>query len=141
MTARPQHPLAPLPDSPGRRPSKPSGFKSSKAIAITGIGVVSMLLVSSCSTPNYEEVGAECVDLDNRQPDGSYAVVDEDLCDDRRYHGSRGAYGWYYGGVRSGSLIRQGTTVRPSDVQITSRKGTLIQRGGFGGRSGSGGGS
>ncbi|MER6827903.1 hypothetical protein ABT352_18130 [Streptosporangium sp. NPDC000563] len=142
MAARPQHPRATPPGPHGKTPSKPSGFKASRAIAITGIGVVSMLLVSSCSTSDYEEVGAECVDLNNRQPDGSYAIVDEDLCDDdRRYHGSRGAYGWYYGGVRSGSHIRQGTTVRPSDVQITSRKGTVIQRGGFGGRSGSGGGS
>ncbi|WP_433363104.1 hypothetical protein [Streptosporangium sp. CA-115845] len=112
-------------------------------VTITGISVVSLLLVSSCSTQqDYEEVGAECVDLNSRQPDGTYQVVDEDLCDDdTRYHGSRGAYSWYYGGVRNGVRIRQGTTVRPSDVKITSRKGTVIQRGGFGGRSGSGSGS
>lgn len=142
MAQPPKHPQAASQDLPGRPPAKPSGFKASRAVTITGISVVSMLLVSSCSTQrDYKEVGAECVDLNSRQPDGTYRVVDEDLCDDSRYRGSRGAYGWYYGGVRSGARIRQGTTLRPSDVKITSGKGTVIQRGGFGGRSGSGSGS
>ncbi|GAA3418007.1 hypothetical protein [Streptosporangium vulgare] len=143
MAARPKHPLASPQNPPGRTPAKSSGFKASKAVTITGIGVVSLLLIGYCSAQeDYEEVGAECVDLNSRQPDGTYAVVDEDYCDDdRHYYGSRGAYGWYYGGIRSGTHIRKGTTVRPSDVHITSRKGTVIQRGGFGGRGGSGGGS
>ncbi|WP_326642513.1 hypothetical protein OG884_04730 [Streptosporangium sp. NBC_01755] len=142
MAQPPKHPLAAPQNLPGKPPAKPSGFKASKVVTITGIGVVSLLLVGYCSAQqDYEEVGAECVDLNSRQPDGTYEVVDEDLCDDNRYHGSRGAYSWYYGGVRSGAYIQQGTTVRPSDVKITSRKGTVIQRGGFGGRSGSGGGS
>ncbi|WP_030920131.1 hypothetical protein [Streptosporangium amethystogenes] len=142
MARPPEHPLAAPQNRPGKPPAKPSGFKASKVVTITGIGVVSLLLVGYCSAQqDYEEVGAECVDLNSRQPDGTYEVVDEDLCDDNHYYGSRGAYGWYYGGVRSGVRIRQGTTVRPSDVRITSGKGTVIQRGGFGGRSGSGGGS
>ncbi|MFI6507892.1 hypothetical protein ACIBCT_09830 [Streptosporangium sp. NPDC050855] len=113
---------------------------ASKVVTLTGIGVVSLLLIGYCSAQNdYEEVGAECVDMNSRLPDGTYAVVDEDYCDDdRTYYGSRGAYGWYYGGVRSGVRIRQGTTVRPADVRITSPKGTVIQRGGFGGRSSGG---
>lgn len=127
--------------------SKSSGLKASKVITLTGIGVVSLLLIGYCAAQDdYEEVGADCVDLDSRQPDGSYTVVDDDYCDDSssstsHYYGSRGAYGWYYGGVRSGTRIVHGTTVRPSDVHITSRKGTVIQRGGFGGRSGWGSGS
>ncbi|GAA4219880.1 hypothetical protein GCM10023075_04640 [Streptosporangium album] len=124
--------------------AKPSGLKASKAITLTGIGVVSLLLIGYCSAQDdYDEVGADCVDLNSRQPDGSYTVVDEDYCDDSHshYYGSRGAYGWYYGGVRSGMRILRGTTVRPSDVHITTRKGTVIQRGGFGGRGGWGSGS
>lgn len=145
MAQPPKHPLAAPQNLPGKPPAKPSGIKASTVVTITGIGVVSLLLVGYCSAQqDYEEVGAECVDLNSRQPDGTYEVVDEDLCDDdggSGYHGSRGAYSWYYGGVRNGAYIRQGTTVRPSDVKITSRKGTVIQRGGFGGRSGSGSGS
>ncbi|MER5419497.1 hypothetical protein [Streptosporangium roseum] len=120
-------------------------MKASTVITLTGIGVVSLLLIGYCSAQDddYEEVGADCVDVNSLQPDGSYTVVDEDYCDDddTHYYGSRGAYSWYYGGVRTGARITQGTTVRPSDVRITSRNGTVIQRGGFGGRSGWGSGS
>ncbi|MEV8632213.1 hypothetical protein AB0395_11220 [Streptosporangium sp. NPDC051023] len=125
-----------------RKPdAKPSGSKASKVITLTGIGVVSLLLVGYCSAQDdYEEVGAECVDLNSYQPDGSYTIVDDDYCDDDhpRYYGSSGAYRWYYGGTRLGSRIGRGTTVRPSDVQIVTRKGTVIQRGGFGSRWGGG---
>lgn len=73
-------------------------------------------------------------------PAGSYEVVDDSYCDDstRSYGGSHGAYLWYYGGHRVGTHVRNGTTLRPSDVTITSRSGKEIQRGGFG-RSGTGG--
>ncbi|MFI6455208.1 hypothetical protein ACIBF6_27030 [Streptosporangium amethystogenes] len=143
MAEPPNQPLTASQSLPDKSRRKSPGFKASRAVTISGISVVSLLLVSACSgQQDYEEVGAECVDLNSRQSDGTYAVVDDDFCDDdRRYSGSRGAYGWYYGGYRSGGRIRQGTTVRPSDVRITSPKGTVIQRGGFGGRSGSGGGS
>ncbi|MFF5208092.1 hypothetical protein [Streptosporangium sp. NPDC000396] len=124
---------------------RPSGVKASTVITLTGIGVVSLILIGYCAAQDdYEEVNAECVDLNSYQPDGSYTVVDDDYCDDdghSHYVGSHGAYRWYYGGTRSGARIRQGTTVRPSDVQIVTRKGTVIQRGGFGGRSGWGSGS
>ncbi|WP_433241571.1 hypothetical protein ACQPYK_36465 [Streptosporangium sp. CA-135522] len=144
MAAASKHPLAAGQDPP-HLPAKSSGSKASKVITLTGLGVVSVLLIGYCSAQDdYAEVGADCVDLNSRQPDGSYTVVDEDYCDDSHYHGyhgSRGAYSWYYGGVRSGARILRGTTVRPSDVTITSRKGTVIQRGGFGGRSGWGSGS
>ncbi|TDD43220.1 hypothetical protein E1286_29355 [Nonomuraea terrae] len=80
-------------------------------------------------------------------PAGSYQVVDDDYCDDddgsstnygHSYYGSRGAYMWYYGGRRVGNTVQGGTTLRPSDVNISSRGGKEIQRGGFG-RSWSGG--
>ncbi|MFC4112159.1 hypothetical protein [Nonomuraea zeae] len=80
--------------------------------------------------------------------DGSYQVVDDAYCDDdngsgtsRHYYSSgysRGAYMWYYGGTRSGDRVRGGTTYRPSDVNISSRTGKDIQRGGFGNRWSSG---
>ncbi|GAA3138191.1 hypothetical protein GCM10010466_31420 [Planomonospora alba] len=135
-----KHPMA---RKPPRKPARlEPGGKASKAIVISGITLVSLIVVGACAADDdYEEVGADCVNLDNRLPDGSYEVVDEDLCDDDgtvRYHGSHGAYGWYYGGARSGTRVSKGTTVRPSDVQITTRKGTVIQRGGFGGRGSSG---
>ncbi|MEV0158481.1 hypothetical protein B0I32_10135 [Nonomuraea fuscirosea] len=76
-------------------------------------------------------------------PSGSYQVVDDDYCDDdsHRYYGgghSRGAYVWYYGGTRIGNRVHRGTTFRPSDVNISSRTGKSIQRGGFGSRTSSG---
>ncbi|MEU6709885.1 hypothetical protein ABZ897_00280 [Nonomuraea sp. NPDC046802] len=54
------------------------------------------------------------------------------------YGDSRGAYRWYYGGTRQGDRVSNGSTYRPSDVNINSRSGKEIQRGGFGNRSSSG---
>ncbi|MER6948150.1 hypothetical protein ABT294_29365 [Nonomuraea sp. NPDC000554] len=111
---------------------------ASKVVVLTGVGIVSLLVVGPCAA--HEEVGADCVDLaSSRLLDGSYLVVDDDNCDDPRYGGSHGAYDWYYGGTRIGPRVARGTAVRPADVMIVSRSGTVIQRGGFGGR-GSGGG-
>ncbi|GAA2858885.1 hypothetical protein GCM10010517_17370 [Streptosporangium fragile] len=147
MAARPKHPLAAPQNQPRKLASTSSGIKASQVVTLTGIGVVALLLVGYCAAQgDYEEVGAECVDLNSRQPDGTYTIVDEDYCDDddssgSHYSGSRGAYSWYYGGTRSGGHISRGTTVRPADVRIVSRNGTVIQRGGFGGRGGSGSGS
>jgi hypothetical protein len=139
MAARENPPYGAGRNFAGNSPPAPPKSKKSKVIALTGIGVVSLLLIGYCSAQeDYEEVGADCVDLSNPQPDGSYTYVDDDYCDDDHYSGSHGAYRWYYGGVRSGTHVRLGSTIRPSDVQIVSRKGTVIQRGGFGGRSGSG---
>lgn len=114
---------------------------SSTAIKLGTIGVLSMLVVGFCAAQdNYEEVNADCVDLNSVQPDGSYTAVDEDYCDDDdHYHGSHGAYRWYYGGTRTGGRITHGTTLKPSDAEITTRSGRVVQRGGFGssGHSGS----
>ncbi|MFC7583192.1 hypothetical protein ACFQYP_04910 [Nonomuraea antimicrobica] len=71
-------------------------------------------------------------------------VVDDSYCDDdgsyRYYSSGRslGAYSWYYGGIRNGNRVSGGTTLRPSDVNISTRAGKEIQRGGFGNRSSSG---
>ncbi|WP_231618852.1 hypothetical protein [Nonomuraea sp. SBT364] len=110
-------------------------------ITLTVIGVVSVMVVGYCAaTQDDDEVTADCVDMSRQLEDGSYQVVDEDYCDDdghsHYYVGSRGAYHWYYGGTRHGTRVRGGTSLRPSDVTISSRAGREIQRGGFGsGRS------
>ncbi|TMR95121.1 hypothetical protein [Nonomuraea basaltis] len=115
--------------------------KSSKAIPLTILGVLSVMLVGYCAAvQDDDEVTADCV---VQLEDGTYEAVDDDYCEDdsgtRVYYGSsRGAYMWYYGGRRVGNRIQGGTTLRPSDTNITSRNGKSIQRGGFGSNSSSG---
>jgi hypothetical protein len=127
-----------------RFPQQKQRSKSSKVITLSVIGVVSVMVVGFCSAVQAEEeVSADCVDYNQPLPDGTYAVVDDDYCDDddgrtHYYGGSRGAYRWYYGGTRTGNRVSGGTSLRPSDVEISSRSGKSIQRGGFGGKSGSG---
>ncbi|NUP03150.1 MAG: hypothetical protein HOV96_38945 [Nonomuraea sp.] len=121
---------------PPRKPAAPPPRKSSKAVPLTILGVLSVMLVGYCAaTQDDDDVTADCV---QQLADGTYEVVDDDYCDDdggggsHYYGGSRGAYLWYYGGTRIGNRIRGGTTYRPSDVNISSRSGKSIQRGGFG---------
>lgn len=107
---------------------------SSRAVRLGMLGALSVTLVG-CGNSS-DEVQANCVSQDSQLSDGSYEIVDEDLCDDD--DGFRSGYYWYYGGVRSGSRILKGTTVRPKGVKIVTVKGKTLQRGGFGGRSSSG---
>ncbi|MBF8187879.1 hypothetical protein ITP53_19490 [Nonomuraea sp. K274] len=130
------------PPNPHQTPPK-RPRKASKAIPLTVLGVLSVMLVGYCAAvQDDDDVTADCV---IQQDDGTYEVVDDDYCDDDGrssgiYAGSRGAYLWYYGGTRVGNRVRGGTTYRPSDVNITSRSGKEIQRGGFGfGNRGGGG--
>ncbi|MFI7440364.1 hypothetical protein [Nonomuraea indica] len=128
---------------PSGQQQKPSG-KSSKIITLSVIGVVSLMVVGFCSAVQDDEVEADCVNLEMQLPDGTYEVVDDEYCDDDGghtafYRGSHGAYTWYYGGNRVGTRVGKGTTLRPSDVEINSRSGKSIQRGGFGSKSSSGG--
>ncbi|MEU7828434.1 hypothetical protein AB0L53_19575 [Nonomuraea sp. NPDC052129] len=126
------------PPAPPPMPEAPKRSKASKVVTLSVLGIVSVLLVGYCSAQNDDDVTADCVDMNNQLSDGSYEVVDESLCDDdddgtsHFYGGSRGAYHWYYGGTRIGTRVRAGTSYRPSDVNISSRKGRDIQRGGFG---------
>ncbi|MCP2349712.1 hypothetical protein HD595_005834 [Nonomuraea roseoviolacea subsp. carminata] len=114
-------------------------------VTLSVIGIVSVMIVAYCAAQDDDDVTADCVDMSQQLPDGTYEVVDEDYCDDDddgtvHYYGggSRGAYHWYYGGTRVGTRVRGGSSYRPSDVSISSRGGKSIQRGGFGGRSSSG---
>lgn len=140
----PIHPLA----MGAPRPKTPSsgGLKSSTAIKLGTLGVLSVLIVGACATANdYEEVDADCVDTTTYDADASYVVVDDYYCDDdddgggssnysgsNGYTGSHGAYRWYYGGNRVGNRVRNGTTIRPARAHITTRSGRVVQRGGFG---------
>lgn len=128
MAVPPAHPSPPPPMSSG------GGPKSSTVVKLGAVGVLSILVVGFCAAQRPQKVDADCVDTSQRLPDGSYAVVDDDRCDSSSsgYHGSHGAYRWYYGGNRIGNRVRGGTTVKPSDAQITTRSGRVIQRGGFG---------
>lgn len=111
---------------------------SSRAVRLGMLGALSLTLVG-CSSGS-DEVQAYCVQQDTLLPDGSYEVVDEDLCDDDDdYRSSHaGGYYWYYGGSRNGSRILKGSTIKPQGAHITTAKGKTLQRGGFGGRSSSG---
>jgi hypothetical protein len=114
---------------------------ASSAVKLGAVVVLSTIVVAFCAAQeDYDEVNAECVDTNNIQPDGSYTVVDEDFCDDDRTHysGSHGAYGWYYGGSRTGGRVSGGTTLKPGNAQISTRSGKVIQRGGFGSGGSSG---
>ncbi|GII91804.1 hypothetical protein [Sinosporangium siamense] len=117
--------------------------KASIAVAVTGVSVISLVIVGFATADDEErEVNADCVDWDDYNPDGSYLVVDDDHCEDddgNTYIRTYGSYYWYYGGRHVNGRVMSGSTVKPSDVRIVSRSGTVIQRGGFGGR-GSGGG-
>lgn len=113
---------------------------SSRAVRLGALGALSLTLTACGSGSDPEEVQAYCVEQQSLQPDGSYQVVDDDLCDDDDgiRSGHAGGYYWYYGGRRAGTLIKGGTTARPKGAQITTAKGKVLQRGGFGGRSSSG---
>lgn len=122
-------------------PARPPKSKASKAIKLTIVGAVGVLMIAYCAAQSDDDdVVADCVDTSTQLPDGSYAVVDEDQCNTTHARpGIGSAFLWYYAGTRIGSRVHRGSTVRPSNVNIISRTGkTTIQRGGFGSR-GSGG--
>lgn len=105
--------------------------KVSRDVKLFTVGTVAALVMSGCGT---SDVTADCVE---RNPVGDgYRVVDDRYCSG----GSHNTYMWYYGGNYSSGYVRGGTTVRPANTGIKSRTGTVIQRGGFGSRSSSGGG-
>ncbi|MFI6482276.1 hypothetical protein ACIBH1_30395 [Nonomuraea sp. NPDC050663] len=122
-------------------PAKQPKSKASKAITLTIVGAVGVLMIGYCAAQvDDDDVVADCVDNTTQLPDGSYAVVDDDYCDNTTYRSGGGsAFLWYYAGTRIGARVHKGSTIRPSNVNITSRSGAKsIQRGGFGGRGSSG---
>ncbi|GAA3602114.1 hypothetical protein GCM10022419_103050 [Nonomuraea rosea] len=152
----------PHPQEPARKSSKAVPLAVLGVLSLTLVGIWAI----AESGDDDDEVTADCVMVvdssatpqpsssptplpgDTATPvpeDGTYEVVDDSYCDDdgtsSHYYSSgysRGAYLWYYGGTRVGTRVRGGTTYRPSDVNISSRTGKEIQRGGFGNRWSSG---
>ncbi|WP_433434545.1 hypothetical protein [Nonomuraea sp. CA-141351] len=92
---------------------------------------MSALVLTGCA----DDVTADCV-IAGPDGTGAYQIVDDHYCDG----GSHASYFWYYGGTASNGHVRGGTTVRPQNVNITSRSGKYITRGGFGFSKGGGGG-
>ncbi len=83
MAVPPAHPSPPpQPKSSG------GGPKSSTVVKLGAVGVLSILVVGFCAAQRTQKVNADCVDTSRPLPDGSYAVVDDDHCDDSsyRYH-------------------------------------------------------
>ncbi|MEU4229371.1 hypothetical protein AB0F17_34185 [Nonomuraea sp. NPDC026600] len=109
--------------------------KRTDSLVVTlGLMSVAALIAYGYSTDcdHVEEVTAVCVAA-SPAADGSYQVVQDNYC------GSHGAYHYYYGGSATGGYARGGTINRPpTSVRVITKSGTLIQRGGFGGRGTSG---
>ncbi|WP_188187575.1 hypothetical protein [Nonomuraea sp. SYSU D8015] len=107
--------------------------KSSKKIELASIATIAALVMTACSSG--PDVVADCVER-TPQPDGTHRIVADENCD--RGHS---AFYYIYGGSSHGGYVRGGTTIRPSNANISTRSGTVISRGGFGGggRGGSGG--
>ncbi|MEV0379769.1 hypothetical protein [Nonomuraea sp. NPDC050643] len=107
--------------------------RRSEAITIGALTAVATLIVGvavavGLADDDEEIVTADCVDTTSIATDGSYRAVDERFCDG----GSHVGYTYVYGGSYSGGRVRGATTVRPSNVGISSRSGKVIVRGGFG---------
>lgn len=108
--------------------------KRSSSVTVGALSALSALVMTAC-TSKGETVTADCVDTTSIA-DSAYRVVDDRFCDG----GSHSAFVYVYGGSYSGGYVRGGTTLRPSNVGITTRSGKVIVRGGFGsgGRGGGG---
>ncbi|MFC4125893.1 hypothetical protein [Nocardia rhizosphaerae] len=93
--------------------------------------------------PGRDPVVASCVRTD---ANGTQTVVADHECSSvgggsggRGWSSSGTQYHYYYGGdTMIGKAPSGGTTLRPRDVEIKTKSGTVIQRGGLGGRGGSG---
>ncbi|MFI6485205.1 hypothetical protein ACIBH1_45355 [Nonomuraea sp. NPDC050663] len=115
--------------------------KSSRSIVLGAAFTVTAaaILIAVVTYPDDPEVVADCVEA-TPQPDGSHLVVPDSYCGSSStvvvVNGS--SYQYVYGATSSGRYARGGTLVRPTGVTITTRSGTTVVRGGFGGRGGSG---
>ena len=102
----------------------------SRVVKVGMLGTLSMSLAACGSSSSV----ADCVDGYSYR-DHRYKVANDRDCDSL----SGGRYFWYYGGTRSGLQVSNGTTLKPRKGEIKSRAGRVLQRGGFGSKSSSGG--
>ncbi|NEW39189.1 hypothetical protein GV794_10225 [Nocardia cyriacigeorgica] len=93
-----------------------------------------------------DQVTAYCTIVDEN---GNETVVEDDRCSTASSAGHAGVggifiyngmqYRYYYGGNNTvGKPPVGGTTVKPKGAEITTKSGTVIQRGGLGSKSGGG---
>lgn len=93
-----------------------------------------------------DRVTAYCTVIDEN---GKETVVEDDRCSRASSSGHAGVggifiyngmqYRYYYGGNNTvGQTPTGGTTVKPKGAEITTKSGTVIQRGGLGSKSGGG---
>ncbi len=132
-----------------RKPPTRSGSTNSAtvmgAVAIVGIAAVigGAYLLDRPSKP--ETVTASCV---REERNGARTVVADSQCSGTGSGGSYSKtsttwpqYRYYYGGnAQLGQAPTGGSTIKPSNVEIKTKSGTVIQRGGLG-RGGGGSGS
>ncbi|MFC9964997.1 hypothetical protein [Nocardia ignorata] len=110
-------------------------------VAIVGIAALigGGYLLSRPSNP--DPVIASCV---RTEKNGSQTVVADSNCSSSGVGSFRGSSTWpqyqyYYGGNTTiGKPPSGGTTIKPSNVEIKTKSGTVIQRGGLGRGGGSG---
>lgn len=110
-----------------------------------GVGVVGVIVGLGYWATSAPNVTAQCVRED---PNGQPIVVPDSYCAGHTpglggliFLGGH-QYRYYYGSTGPvGSPPMGGTTVPPKGANITTKSGTTIQRGGLGGKLGSGGGS
>ncbi|MEU7891726.1 hypothetical protein AB0B45_02550 [Nonomuraea sp. NPDC049152] len=108
------------------------GTLATVSAVILGVGVFAVAAAVE-EAQEGETVMADCVDTTTLAADGSYQPVDERFCDG----GSHSGYTYVYGGAYSSGRVHGATTIRPSNVGISTRTGRVIV-GGFGGRGGGG---
>jgi hypothetical protein len=102
--------------------------------ALVAVGTIGVVAVAAATDDEeVEEVTAVCV-APSPAADGGYQVVDDRFCEGGSHH----TYIYYYGGSTTGGYVRGGTITRPPNAEIVTRSGKVIQRGGLGGRGGTG---
>lgn len=107
-------------------------MKRSNTVTVGALATLSAMVMAGCTG---EDVTADCV---VQSVNGDKVIVNDDYCGNGQSSGGHGAYYYVYGGNSSGGKSIGGTTVRPADTNISTRTGTVISRGGFGGRGSSG---
>jgi hypothetical protein len=105
--------------------------KASTAVVLTTLVALSLGTAACSSGPN---VTADCV---VKQPNGQLKAVDDRYCDKHQAISGVNPV-WVYGGSSHSGYVSGSSYSKPAGANITSRSGTVISRGGLGGRAGSG---
>ncbi|WP_280235426.1 hypothetical protein [Nocardia cyriacigeorgica] len=129
-----------------------AGRRTRKRVMIGGAAVVGVAALVGGGYLAYravaapDQVTAYCTVVDEN---GNETVVEDDRCSRASSAGHAGVggifiyngmqYRYYYGGNNTvGKPPVGGTTVKPKGAEITTKSGTVIQRGGLGSKSGGG---